>query len=52
MQLCRDAPAHLKARLLNPRTAALDQNDQNDNKQDTGNNLNHRGASHLNSPFI
>jgi hypothetical protein len=40
-----------KAALLNLRAAALDQNDQHDNSQHTGNNLNDGGTIHIQSSF-
>jgi hypothetical protein len=41
-----------KAVLLNSRAAALNQNDQHDDKENTGNYPDDRGIVHLNSPFF
>jgi hypothetical protein len=45
------APPEQKAALLDLRAAALDQNDQHDNSQHTGNNLNDGGTIHIQSSF-
>jgi hypothetical protein len=42
---------YLRSLLLDPCAAALDQNDQNDHKQNTGNNPDNHGAVHFDFPF-
>jgi hypothetical protein len=42
----------MKAVLLDARAAALDQDNQHNDKQHTGNNPNNRGTVHCNSPFV
>ena len=37
---------------LNPSAAALNQNDQHDDKEDAGNNPDNRSCVHLDSPFF
>jgi hypothetical protein len=44
-------PPAQKAALLDLRAAALDQNDQHDHSQHTGNNLNDEGTIHIQSSF-
>jgi hypothetical protein len=44
-------PPVQKAALLDLRAATLDQNDQHDNNQHTGNNLNDCGTFHIQSSF-
>jgi hypothetical protein len=50
-QLPNSAGSCMRPVLLDPRTAALNQHDQNDNKEYTGNNLDNRGTVHNNFPF-
>jgi hypothetical protein len=45
------APKKIATRLLGPRTPTLDQDNQNDNNEHTGNNPDNRVISHSNSSF-
>jgi hypothetical protein len=51
-QLDKTSEAPAQSGLLDPRATALDQDNENNDKQHSGNNLNNRRTTHSSSSFL